>query len=733
MKQIWRVARREVKGYFDHPTAYILLIAFLLLALFVAFRTLYGSGTASLRTVFLLLPWLFAVFIPAMTMRAFAEERRSGTLDWLSSQPLSELDLLLGKLLGNLLFVLTTLIGTLPTAIGVLLLSDADPGIMIAQYLGAVLLAAQMTAIGVWASSATRNQVTAFILGLAVSWSLVFLGEPVLLTALPDRVAVWASNLSILTHFEPVARGALDLRDLLYFASTALLFGTFAYGILVRRRLSKVRSGHRRLQLGTAAIVAAVIAVNAAGSGLRQRFDLTSQGLYSLSDATRDVLRSLDDQVTIKLFASRALPPDVQRTVRDIRDLLGDFRAASGGRIRTEELRPDTDPEAEKEAASYGLRPLQFSSLRGDEFQVRRGWLGIVIQYAEEKQTFPVLQQTDDLEYRLIASIASLTSGKRPSIAFLTGFDARTAYSYNIWRDILENRYQVGAAFSDSVAMPPLGRDSIDVLIVAGPRQTVPPLVVERVRGYLDAGGPVLFLLDRTDVGIAQLANPITTGFEALLSGRGVGLAPGMVFDLKSNEVVSRGERDGRPYSAPFPPWPRVLRAAAHPATAGLSALTLGWPTALEVLDTVATPVLWTTTESAGRHTPSASPVSPDYPFYPDTSSLARQNVAVAVPESGTAGRMVVVGDADFLEDRFVRGNVQNLIFATNAIDWLLQDERLIRIRSKDRTPPPLVFATPLERDLFKWANLLGVPVLVGLFGLIRVLWRRRSVDRPWQ
>ena len=360
MKQIWRVARREVKGYFDHPTAYILLIAFLLLALFVAFRTLYGSGTASLRTVFLLLPWLFAVFIPAMTMRAFAEERRSGTLDWLSSQPLSELDLLLGKLLGNLLFVLTTLIGTLPTAIGVLLLSDADPGIMIAQYLGAVLLAAQMTAIGVWASSATRNQVTAFILGLAVSWSLVFLGEPVLLTALPDRVAVWASNLSILTHFEPVARGALDLRDLLYFASTALLFGTFACGILVRRRLSKVRGGPRRLQLGTAAIVAAVIAVNAAGSGLRQRFDLTSQGLYSLSDATRDVLRSLDDQVTIKLFASRALPPDVQRTVRDIRDLLGDFRAASGGRGCTTGRPPQARPQAGEEAAPDGPRPPPF-------------------------------------------------------------------------------------------------------------------------------------------------------------------------------------------------------------------------------------------------------------------------------------------------------------------------------------------------------------------------------------
>ncbi|MHB1327435.1 MAG: Gldg family protein [Gemmatimonadales bacterium] len=730
MKQIWRVARREVKGYFDHPTAYILLIAFLLLALFVAFRTLYGTGAASLRTVFVLLPWLFAIFIPAMTMRSLAEERRSGTLDWLASQPLSELELLLGKLLGNLLFVLTTLVGTLPTAIGVLLISDADPGIMAAQYIGAVLLAAQMTAIGVWASSATRNQVTAFILGLAVSWTLVFLGEPLLLTALPDRAAAWASNLSILTHFEAVARGVLDVRDLLYFASTALLFGTLAYGTLVRRRLSRMRSGHRRLRIGTAAIVVAVVAINAAGSGLRQRIDLTSQGLYSLSDATRDVLRSLDDQVTVKLFASRALPPDVQRTVRDVRDLLGDFRSASGGRIRTEELRPDTDPEAEKEAVSYGLRPLQFSSLRGDEFQVRRGWLGIVIQYAEEKQTFPVLQQTDDLEYRLIASIASLTSGKRPSIAFLSGFDARTPYSYNIWRDILESRYQTVSVFGDSVAMPPLRRDSIDVLVVAGPRQAVAPAVVGRVEEYLDAGGPVLFLLDRTDVGVAQVARSIDTGFEALLAGRGVGLAPGIVFDLKSNEVVSRGERDGRPYSAPFPPWPHVLRGSSHPATAGLSSLTLGWPGALEVADTVAQQVLWTTTEAAGRHQTAASPVSPDYPFYPDTSSLGKQTVAVAIPEVGTSGRMVVVGDADFLEDRFVRSNVQNLIFATNAIDWLLQDERLIRIRSKDRTPPPLVFATPLERDLFKWGNLIGVPVLVGLFGLIRVLWRRRGVNR---
>ncbi|MEO8448646.1 MAG: Gldg family protein [Gemmatimonadota bacterium] len=733
MRQIWRIARREVKAYYDHPTAYILVIAFLLVALYVAFRTLYGSGAASLRTVFLLLPWMFAIFIPAMTMRAFAEERRSGTLEWLAAQPITELELLLGKYLGNLLFALTTLIGTLPTAIGLMIASEADPGIFVAQYLGGLLLAMQMTAIGIWASSATKNQVTAFILGLAVSWSLVFAGENLLLTNLPPAVANFVGGISILGHFESVARGVIDFRDALYFITTAVLFLAFAYAVLARERLSPVRGAVRRLRAVLAVIVVAVVVVNFLSTGLRQRLDLTSKRLYTLADASEQVLRGLEKPVTIKLFVSQALPPEVQRTVRDVRDLLGDLRSASRGKVRIEELKPDGDKEAEGQAVSYGLRPLQFSILRGDEFQVKRGWFGIVVLYDDRRQSLPVVQRTEDLEYRLVSTIAGLSSPKRSRITFLTGFGARTPFSYNLWHEALQNRYTVGSIFADTGSTPVIARDSVDVLVVAGPRRQVDSSVVRKIKAYVDAGGPALLLIDETDVGVSGVAEPVKTGLESMVAERGIKLLPGIVFDLKSNERTMLGARDGRPYAAPFPLWPRVIRAADHPITAGLSTLTLGWPGAIEIADTTAVRPLWTTTEVGGRYPANGVPVQPEHPFYPDTGHLGRQTVAAAVPgKPNGPGRLVVVSDADFVEDQFAKSNPQNGVFATNAIDWLLQDERLIAIRSKDRSPPPLVFDTPLKRDLLKWGNIFGVPILVGLIGAFRVIKRRRSGNRRW-
>ncbi|NIP83438.1 MAG: ABC transporter permease subunit, partial [Gemmatimonadetes bacterium] len=189
MRRVLTIARHELRGYFDQPTAYVLIVAFLAVTLFLAFRTMYATGVASLRPIFDLLPILFAVFVPAATMRTLAEERRSKTLEWVLAQPLTETELVVGKFLGDWAFVLLALAGTVPTALGVLLVSEADPGIVLAQYIGAVLLAGQLTALGVWASGITRNQITAFIVAASVSFALFLIGLPIVQIGLPPSVA----------------------------------------------------------------------------------------------------------------------------------------------------------------------------------------------------------------------------------------------------------------------------------------------------------------------------------------------------------------------------------------------------------------------------------------------------------------------------------------------------------------------------------------------------------------
>ena len=295
---------------------------------------------------------LFAVFVPAATMRTLAEERRGRTLEWLVAQPVTEAEIVLGKFLGDWAFVLLALAGTMPTAFGVLMASSADPGIVLAQYLGATLLAGQFVAVGLWASSITRNQITAFIVASAASFTLFLIGLPVVQIGLPPQAAGVLAQLSVLSHFENVARGVVDMRDVLYFLSTTGLFVSLAVMAVASERLSPERPERPRLRTGAAVVTVLVVLLNVVGSSIRGRIDLTAEDLYTLSSGTESILRELDDLVQVKLFASAALPPEIQLQLRDVRDLLADMRRASNGQLLVTDVDPDEDEEAATEAPS---------------------------------------------------------------------------------------------------------------------------------------------------------------------------------------------------------------------------------------------------------------------------------------------------------------------------------------------------------------------------------------------
>ncbi|HLU26699.1 MAG TPA: Gldg family protein [Longimicrobiales bacterium] len=746
MKQAWTLARREYRGYFDHPTAYILVVAFLALALFFGFRALYGANVATLRGLFGLLPWLLMVFVPAITMRAIAEERRTGTLEWLAAQPITELDLLLGKFLGNWFFVLTALAGTLPVALGVLIASDADGGVMLAQYVGAALLSAQLVAIGLFASSATRNQITAFVMALAMNFALILAGLPITTMGLPPRLADAVSRLAIFDHFEGITRGVVDLRDVLYFVSVAALFLGLAYLLLARERLSPARGAYRRLRTGIAVAAVGVLVLNLLGARIHGRLDLTRDNLFTLSPGTKRVLSGLDDVVTIKLVVSKELPPEVGLTLRDVRDILADYRRAADGRLRLVELNPDRDENAAEEAGSMGIQPIQFNVMRGDELQIKRGWLGLAVLYADKQEVIPLIDRTDDLEYRLTSMIASLTATGKPKLAFLSGYGARSQFEFGLFTEALRERYTIETVELGMEEADSLSPDRYDVAVLVSPSQPLDNTALDRLRRYLDAGGAALILAEAVTVDPRMpISQALPTGLNPLLEEYGVRLGSGLVYDLGSNQQVSLGQRGLFNVIAPYPYWPIALPAGEHTVTRGLSALTLAWATPLEVRDSARVRPLWTTTELGGTQAPGGF-ISPESPPEPEPGELGPRVVAVAVESAAAAengqdgsgearagGRLVVIGDADFLSDRFVRGNVQNLAFAANAVDWLAQDESLIAIRSKNRMPPPLVFESSTKQAAFKWGNLVGVPLLFVVWGAVRVVGRRRLAGRRWE
>jgi ABC-2 type transport system permease protein len=227
---VWNVMRRELAGYFATPVAWVFIVIFLVMAGAFTFYigAFYDRGIADLDPFFTFHPWLYLFLVPAIAMRLWAEERRSGTIELLLTLPLTPWQAVLGKFLAAWLFVGLALSLTFPVWLTVNYLGDPDNGVIAAGYIGSWLMAGGFLAIGSCMSALTRNQVVAFILAVVVCFGFLVSGLPMVM----DLFSSWApqslldaiANFSFLAHFATISRGVIDLRDLVYFALVIVLW-----------------------------------------------------------------------------------------------------------------------------------------------------------------------------------------------------------------------------------------------------------------------------------------------------------------------------------------------------------------------------------------------------------------------------------------------------------------------------------------------------------------------------
>lgn len=213
------IARREVGSYFDLPIAYVVLPAFLILSGLYVFvlQPFFLVGRVSLRPFFEFAPFIFTLFVPAVTMRLLAEERRSGNLEVLLTWPVSDLALVAGKFLGAFALLAVALALTLPFPLAVAAIGELDWGPVIGGYLGLLLLGGAYLSIGLLVSALTRNQIIAFVGGFAVCFALYVAGKA--LPLVPPNLAPWLEAISFDLRFAGIARGVVDLRDVVFFVS----------------------------------------------------------------------------------------------------------------------------------------------------------------------------------------------------------------------------------------------------------------------------------------------------------------------------------------------------------------------------------------------------------------------------------------------------------------------------------------------------------------------------------
>ena len=242
MSAITTVCKRELRSYFATPVAYVFIVIFLVLSSAFTFYLggFYERGQADLLPFFNFLPWLYLFLVPAVSMRLWSEERKSGTIELLLTLPITMWQAVMGKFLAAWTFIGIALALTFPLWITVNYLGDPDNGVIFASYLGALLMAGSFLAIGSCISAATRNQVVAFILTVVACFVLVMAGFPLVLDAFrswaPQGLVDAIAGLSFLTHFASISKGVIDLRDLLYFV---LMIGFWLYASAIVMDLKK--------------------------------------------------------------------------------------------------------------------------------------------------------------------------------------------------------------------------------------------------------------------------------------------------------------------------------------------------------------------------------------------------------------------------------------------------------------------------------------------------------------
>ena len=423
MKNAYSVFKREFKSYFDSPVAYVFLTAFLALTGFLTFvvASFYERRQADLTPFFFWHPWVYLLLVPAATMGLWADERRNGTAELLLTLPMTAWNALVGKFLAAWAFIALALALTFPVAVTAGYLGSPDWGVVVCGYVGSLLLAGAATAIGLFASSLSRSSVVGFVTSLAMVFFLLIIGfDPVTTAVAGWGVPMWivdgVASLSLLTHFEALRRGVMDLADIAYYA------GIVAFFIAAAKTVTDGRRGASRGVVGLVAIAVIAVAADVILAKATIRCDCTADNLYTLSKGSKAVLGKLDKDVSLKFYfssSSKEMPMAVKTYAQEVENLLKEYERASGGRLVVERFDPTPDSEEEEWAQRYGIEPQQVNPFGSPVY------FGVVAVCGDRTEALAAMTQRTEatLEYDLTRLVTRVVWPERPVIGVMTSLD----------------------------------------------------------------------------------------------------------------------------------------------------------------------------------------------------------------------------------------------------------------------------------------------------------------------
>ncbi len=418
------IFKRNFVSYFSNPTGYVFICVFVLLSSFAAFwpNEFFNANLANLDQLNKYLPYILLVFIPAITMSIWADERRQGTDELLLTIPAADFDVVLGKYLAAVAIFSVSLLFSLVSNYLVLVyyLGDPDLGLFLGTYFGYWIVGLAMLAIGMVASFLTGNLTVGFILGALFNAPLVFASSA------PE----WLSSLrrlSISEQFRDFSRGVVSLASVGYFLAIVALMLYLSMVLIGRRHWrggpdGRTTAGHYAVRF--LALVAVVVSLNVFLSHHdRLRVDVTTERLSSLAPQSRELLTKLDTKqpVVVECFVSPTVPETYVQTRLNLLSTLRELEAVAGDRLRV--IRHDVEPlseEATRAEQQFGIKPMPVESRTRGARTREEIFLGLAFTCGLDKIVLPFLDKGIPVEYELVRSIATVSQQKRKKIGVLT-------------------------------------------------------------------------------------------------------------------------------------------------------------------------------------------------------------------------------------------------------------------------------------------------------------------------
>jgi gliding-associated putative ABC transporter substrate-binding component GldG len=491
-----------------------------------------------------------------------------------------------------------------------------------------------------------------------------------------------------------------------------------------------------------AIILGILIVLNFISIRLFGRLDLTSQGVYTLSDASKKLVGGLDDRVTVKAYFTEDLPAPYNNNRRAVLDILNDYKAYSGGNLQYEFINPQGE-KGEQDAQQQGISPVQVQVVNEDKLEVKRGYLGLVMMYEDRKEVLPVIQNLGSLEYDMSSALKRLTNTTKKKIGFTTGHGEPEMAGMRQIAQVVAQQYEIAPV--DLSKGEPVPAD-IAALFVIAPSNRFQDSAKYQLDQYIMRGGKVAFLLNRVNANLQMRSGqPLDTGLDDLLQEYGVRVNPDLVRDAQCANISVMQQQGSFTFQSqvPFPYIPVASNFnTANPLVKDLQSVIFHFASSIDTSGAAAKglreEVLVRSSKRSGRQT-GFFMIDPFQRYAP--ADLAEDGIPLAVHVEGSfksffvgkqlapaattspETRIIVVGDGDFMRDDFL-GNRGNVTFFANIVDYLADDAGLITIRSKNVAAPPLDQVSDGTKKILKYSNLLGPPLIIIAYGLFR--WRRR-------